>query len=1153
MNIVLGARFWRWCLSFVGIALLALLVWFFGPLLARLQDWVPRLLIGSALLLAWAVGNLLIDRRHAGRDAALAEGVTADLSTTAATEEAAALRLRLHAGLALLRKASGQRGYLYERPWYAIIGPPGAGKTTALLNAGLRFPLAAEMGQGALAGVGGTRRCDWWFTDDAVLIDTAGRYTTQDSDAAVDRAGWDAFLDLLKRTRMRQPLNGVLVAIAVGDVARASAAARAAHARAIRQRVRELETRLGVRMPLYLLFTKADLIAGFSEFFAGLDRDRRGQVWGVTFPLGAGEADPGGAFEAEFQLLVDRLGEQLIDRLQEERGPDRRALIAGFPAQVASLAQPLAAFIQEAFGGSRLDRAPFLRGVYLTSGTQEGTPLDRLAGSIARSFGLDQQRLPSLRPEHGRSYFLVQLLRGVIFNEAMLVAQRPGQARRLQLLRVGAFAAVALATGLAVAALWQARASNGRAIADAQQALDAYERTARGLPLDPVGDADLPRLAPLLDAAAALQRPQSSIWALGFSQDEKLAAASGAVYRHALGNALLPRLVWRLETQMRGRLSQPDFLYEATRVYLMLGGRGPLDRALVRDWMALDLQASNPALDATTRASLLRHLDRLLAEPLPQVELDGRLVATARGTFSRVSLAQRVYSRIGLSKAQAIPQWRPRDALGPAGVGLFVRRSGKSMDEGVPGFFTVDGFQRALLPSLADAAKQVADESWVLGEQAAIDPNDAQMATVARKAIGLYEVDYIRAWDAMLADLSVAPLRSLSQAAQDLYIVASPQSPMRDLLASIARQVTLAGPGEKAGVAGQPPANDRLAALFGAQQLGSQQPGQPSPGQAVDEHFKALRDLVGSGPGAPIDLVLKALNDLQQQLAKMAAAAVGAAAPPPGDDPTLALRAEAQRQPQPLSRWLAAMATGGAALRGGSAKQQVAASFNGADGPAALCALAVSGRYPFVPGSGDDVPLADFARLFAPGGLLDSFFNSQLRPYVVTTGGTWQLQQADGVAPVTPADLAQFQRAKSIRDSFFAGGGTPTIHFDVTPVSVDAGTRQATLDFDGAGVVAGHTPPRTTQVTWPGANQMQNVQLTFDPPLDGGGTLAESGPWAMFRLFGRGRLQPMGSADRYRLSFRSGTREAVFELRAGSVQNPFTPGALQRFRCPGVQ
>ena len=64
------------------------------------------------------------------------------------------------------------------------------------------------------------------------------------------------------------------------------------------------------------------------------------------------------------------------------------------------------------------------------------------------------------------------------------------------------------------------------------------------------------------------------------------------IYRHALERVLLPRLLWRLETQMHSNLNQPDFLYEATRVYLMLGGAGPLDRDLVRAWMTLDWQAN---------------------------------------------------------------------------------------------------------------------------------------------------------------------------------------------------------------------------------------------------------------------------------------------------------------------------------------------------------------------------------------------------------------------------------------------------------------------------------------------------------------------------------------------------------------------------------
>ena len=167
----------------------------------------------------------------------------------------------------------------------------------------------------------------------------------------------------------------MLVAIGLSDIALAPEAERIAHARAIRQRVRELESRFGVRMPVYLLLTKADLIAGFSEFFAGLDRERRGQVWGTTFPLETTEAGPAGLFGAEFRALVGRLDDQLLTRLQEERGADQRAMIAGFPAQIASLEQPLAAFIQEAFGGSRLERAPMLRGVYLTSAAGAGSEL----------------------------------------------------------------------------------------------------------------------------------------------------------------------------------------------------------------------------------------------------------------------------------------------------------------------------------------------------------------------------------------------------------------------------------------------------------------------------------------------------------------------------------------------------------------------------------------------------------------------------------------------------------------------------------------------------------------------------------------------------------------------------------------------------------
>ena len=216
----------RWLATLIGVQLLCAIAWVLGPLLPPLEPWPARLAVVMGLLLAWAAANLLVDLHDARRDAALMQG---------AADEAGALGAKLAEALALMRKLKGRSFRLYEQPWYAIIGPPGAGKTTALLNAGLEFPLAAQLGPGAVAGVGGTRLCDWWFTGNAVLIDTAGRYTTQDSNQAVDRAGWEAFLALLRRTRPLQPLNGVIVAIALSDIA-GDPALLQAHARAVRAR-----------------------------------------------------------------------------------------------------------------------------------------------------------------------------------------------------------------------------------------------------------------------------------------------------------------------------------------------------------------------------------------------------------------------------------------------------------------------------------------------------------------------------------------------------------------------------------------------------------------------------------------------------------------------------------------------------------------------------------------------------------------------------------------------------------------------------------------------------------------------------------------------------------------------------------------------------
>ncbi len=903
MQAVLRFLVSRWSLSFVGIVILALLVWFFAPLAEVLEGWLPRLAIVLGLLSIWLASNLLLDVLRRRRERTLEAGVVERRPASVGDspdEEAAALRERMSTALVLLKKTRGTLGYLYEQPWYAIIGPPGAGKTTALRNSGLKFPLADRLGPGAVAGVGGTRLCDWWFTENAVLIDTAGRYTTQDSNVAVDRAGWHAFLDLLRRTRPRQPLNGVIVAIALSEVAEAPSKERTAHAREIRARIKELESRLGVGMPVYALFTKADLIAGFTEFFDDLDRERRNQVWGVTFPLDKIERGTVERFAAEFRLLVDRLNQRLFRRLQEEESVDVRARIAAFPAQIAILEPSLQAFLVDAFGGSQHDPAPMLRGVYFASGTQEGTPIDRLTGTLVRTFGLDQRRGTAPRPDRGRSYFLGRLISEVIQGEAMLVSEPPGVRTRRAVLRGASLAVIAVAVVGAAGWLVFNRLAAEREINSMSAALASYENIAGTTTFSPVDDSDLPRLLPLLDAARNLQKavgspPIGTLSSFDFSQTAKLRTAADTVYRHALGYALLPRLIWRLETQMRGNLANPYFLYEATRVYLMLVGRGPLDPALVKEWMTYDWQvAHGGAHNAAALAGLAAHLDTLLAQPLPAIALDDALVARARTAFGSVPLAARVYSRLkpGLA-AQALPPWRPSDALGRAGLHLFVRASGKKLSDGVPGYLTVEGFQKSLLPALPAAARSGRGKLGYRPGDAAFERRRAKGRRQRRRR-ALRSRLHQGVGRAVAGPRSSAPAQRAAGRTGSLHPRCSPVADE----GPAGQDVVSAHPdGAAQGRRGMIPALPAGAAA--------------APGSEVEEHFRPLRELVAVTAGTPIDQVLKRINDLQQQMAKLAAAGPVTAAQTAaalGNEPVLALRAEARKQPQPVARWLQAIA-----------------------------------------------------------------------------------------------------------------------------------------------------------------------------------------------------------------------------------------------------
>lgn len=316
---------------------------------------------------------------------------------------------------------------LYALPWYMIIGPPGSGKSTALRNSGLRFPYLSKNG-GGVQGVGGTRNCQWWMTNDAVILDTAGRYTTEES----DRDEWMSFLDLLKRNRTKAPVNGVLVAIAITDLSEAHPESVVAQAREIRARIDEVMNKLEMVVPVYVLFTKCDLLPGFVETFGDLGQSERSQIWGFTFPVTKKIRDPVGVFAERFSDLAAITERRSLRRMSEERGLENRDKIYAFPQYFEPLRDTLAMFAGELFAENIYSESPIMRGCYFTSGTQEGRPIDRIMNSMAEAFGVQPRMQMSYQPQQveAKSYFLGQLFTKVIFPDRTLASRSAARIRR---------------------------------------------------------------------------------------------------------------------------------------------------------------------------------------------------------------------------------------------------------------------------------------------------------------------------------------------------------------------------------------------------------------------------------------------------------------------------------------------------------------------------------------------------------------------------------------------------------------------------------------------------------------------------------------------------------------------------------------------------
>lgn len=724
---------------------------------------------------------------------------------------------------------------LYELPWYVIIGNPAAGKSTAILNSGLRFPFQ-DSRSNVIHGLGGTRNCDWYFTSEGIVLDTAGRYSV----SAEDRLEWLTFLDLLKKHRPRAPINGILIAASIAELSGSKPEFAIDLAKNLRQRVQELTERLEVHAPVYVVFTKADLINGFSEFFRGLDPSERENAWGATLPYAAGKpadaADRGDALEAfdrHFDELCDGLREMALSQMAMTRGRQIGPGLLTMPMEFAGIKPALRTFIATLFEENPYQFKPVFRGFYFTSALQEGVTVQPTSERVARQFGLaTDARADEALPVADSSHFLLGLFRKVIFADRQLVRQysSPGRTR----LRYAAFFGAVAALGLALASWTWSYTGNQQLVADATADLDK----AIALQADRVDlQSRIQALLVVQERLEQLQRHRNGhplSLGLGLYQGEAVDAKLRQEYFHGMRQLMLAPVAGKLESYLaqvvahRGELRPPAMTgtaeaasktpepaardnprlyedasptdsqdaYNALKTYLMLGDRTRVESThlsdqLTRFWRGW-LEANRGAM---TREEMLRAAGRLMtfhvqqsADPdWPQLELTYSLVDDSRLALRQVMKGtparDRVYAQI---TSRAATRFSPVTVAGL--LGDKVSAGAVTGSDQIPGTFTREAWEDYVAGAIREAANtELSSTDWVL--EATVQ-NDLTLAGspqhIARELTALYKADYAREWGRFLQGVSVARFDNFDDAVAQMDRLGDPiHSPLRVLLEAV--------------------------------------------------------------------------------------------------------------------------------------------------------------------------------------------------------------------------------------------------------------------------------------------------------------------------------------------------------------------------------
>lgn len=1168
----------------LGITGLIILVWFIGPLISigevrPLVSKTIRFAVCATIIGIWLAKAVFRQYRESRRNAALLKEIRAAQEPILKSANDVSSMSRQFAEMdkvlknakfsksknsLLARLEEGQ--YLYQMPWYVVLGAAGSGKTTALKRSGLNFPLESTLGT-SVSGLAGTRDCDWFLSDEIVFLDTAGRLSLHDNHSSKDSSDWEEFVTLLQRYRPKQPINGVLVTVGVDDLLGGKTNITEISVE-LRKRIHEMHTKLGIHFPVYLMITKLDLLHGFNEFFNHLTEEQRNQYLGIPLSNTEGMETPIATASNALADIVDKLRSSMVGTVHQLESTEDKAAAFAFPEEFERLNQAVLSLFKELSKSSKFEQPIAWRGVYFSSSTQTGQHLNPILEGLQSDFQLSKKYLDSNQAStqnNEHSFFLNRLFADVILSEANLAGENKSWFVKKQILYwlgIGAIATVVIAC---LTMMLNSYSNN-------QSYLEQVDKKATDLASDVKKYTDGPDLLKAVTFAEQVRDTTTSkeipdllspplSYRMGLYQGSQMKDVGESAYYRILQDNVMPLISYKLDELLRTANGSNNInSYDALKAYLMMFHKEHFDAAFMQNWLMSNLsKTESSGMSDQQKKSVEKALNQILSKQsiTPSVPYDEELVERRRQEIAQRDIATMVLedtiNTVTLSGKGGVTPVSFSSMGGVQSHLLFRRKTGGTLKEPINFIYTKEAYITKVLPAMVKSAEQFFNEdNWVLGDYASLSQSKASVLSDAQR---IYFSNYIKVWNSYLSDLSLVTPKSSRESTQIAKLLSEKNSPLVNIIKGISDNTTLAIDKRITEKAGSK-ITDWLNRAGLSKLLESEEGNntknelaalkQATPVDDAFADFHILTETTNDQPPA-INNVTEAINDLYVYLVAVNVAVEKGVDLPP-DDPFVKYKAEVNRLPPPFRQMLDNFSE--IILKNtnkivdekilSTLEKQMATLTDS-------CQEIHQQGYPFDKGSEDNVALESFASIFGPNGIYSKFTN--------LTGEAAVLARSEKLETLTAKNdafkdrFAKLNDIADIRQGYFdKGSETPTFDFSIKVLILDTSLESVNISYAGKSYVYSHGPVNPVTFTWPSKSENALAKIDISSPQINSAGISSTGPWSIFRLIEKGKIiRQTGNTTVVEYNIKG--KNVVLEFTTSTAFNPFNLSKLRNFQC----